>query len=215
MGSFIDITGQTFGRLYVVKQVEDQVAQNGRRRKMWLCKCECGNAKVINGDNLKSGYTQSCGCLQKQRAHEANTVHGDTDSRLYNVWSAIKRRCYQPYEPKYDRYGGRGIKMCDEWRDDYSAFMKWAIENGYDSNAERGECTIDRIDNNADYCPENCRWVSMTVQANNRESNHCISYNGETHTIAEWAEKANMPYARLAQRITRYGYSIEKALDMA
>lgn len=182
---------------------------------MWLCRCECGNEKVVYGDNLRYGYTQSCGCLQKERASEANTKHHDVDSRLYNVWSAIKRRCYQEYEPKYDRYGGRGIKMCDQWRDDYGAFMEWALENGYDYNAERGACTIDRIDNDGDYCPENCRWVSMKVQANNRGCNHKITYKGETHTIAEWSELLGVPYERLQQRINRYGYNVEEAFEIA
>lgn len=208
----IDLTGKQFGRLTVIGRAEDQVAPNGRRRVMWVCKCECGNVKVVNGDNLKGGKTLSCGCLHKEIARDNMITHGDTDSRLYGVWCAIKRRCCKSYEPRYDRYGGRGIKMCDEWLNDYSAFKEWALASGYRPDAERGECTIDRIDNDGDYSPSNCRWVSMREQANNKSTNRHITFRGETHTVAEWAEILGIPYERLYQRLTRCGYDVETAI---
>ena len=212
MGAFNDLTNQTFGRLTVIKRAKDQISPAGKHRVMWTCRCECGRTKDVNADNLKSGKTLSCGCLQKQRAKECIMKHGDTDSRLYAIWCAIKRRCYRDYDPHYARYGGRGIKMCEEWRESYAAFMEWALANGYRYDAKRGECTLDRIDNDGDYTPENCRWVSHKIQSNNKSTNHLITLNGETHTIAEWAEIFGMRYCKLYQRLYKYGYDIGKAV---
>ena len=212
MAEFIDMIGKRFGSLTVVEQTEDQISESGRHRKMWICECDCGNRKAVNGDNLRGGKTLSCGCLQRQIASECNTKHGDADSRLYNIWCAIKRRCYKTYDPKYGRYGGRGIKMCAEWLCDYSAFMDWALKNGYRDDAKRGECTLDRINNDGDYTPDNCRWVTIKAQANNRSTNRHIKYKGETHTIAELAEMLDIPYERLYQRIYRYGYDLDTAI---
>ncbi len=161
---------------------------------------------------LDKGISAILWVLQKERASKANKTHGKADSRLYNIWCAIKRRCCNSNVPEYRLYGGRGISICDEWKGNYVAFEKWAINNGYDENAPRGECTIDRINNDGNYCPENCRWVSQQEQMNNVDYDHRIEYNGETHTIAEWARIYDMPYARLAQRINRYGYDFETAI---
>lgn len=210
--TFIDLTGKQFGRLTVIERAEDQVSPSGRHRAMWLCKCECGNTKVINGENLKGGKTLSCGCLHRQRAREAMLKHGDTDSRLYNVWSAIKRRCYKQDDPAYSWYGGRGVKMCEEWRNDYSAFREWALESGYRYDAKRGECTLDRVDNDGDYTPSNCRWVSMKEQANNKSTNHYIAFGDVTHTIAEWAEILDMPYSKLRKQLADCDFDIEKVI---
>lgn len=212
MGKFKDLTGMRFGRLTALELVDDYVAPNGRRRKQYRCVCDCGNEKIVLGENLSAGYTLSCGCLQKERALEANKVHGDTDSRLYGIWCAMKRRCYRPYEPKYSNYGGRGIVMCEEWKNNYEAFRTWAMTHGYDPLAERGECTIDRIDVNGNYCPENCRWVNMQVQMNNLRTNRRIEYNNETHTMAEWARFLDLPYAKLQSKLKKYDYNMEKAL---
>lgn len=211
MGRFKDLTGMRFGRLTVVELVDDYVSPKGKHRKQYKCLCDCGTEKVIIGENLSRGLTLSCGCLQKERGAEANRTHGDTDSRLYNVWCAMKRRCLNPNVPEYPLYGGRGIKICDEWME-YPNFYNWSYETGYDPNAPRGQCTLDRIDVNKGYCPENCRWVTQQEQMNNVRYNHYETYNGETHTIAEWARIYNIPYYRLEQRLTRYGYNIEQAL---
>ena len=211
MGTFKNLTGMRFGRLTVLGLSDDYVAPNGKHRKQYKCLCDCGSEKVIIGENLSRGLTLSCGCLQKERASQSNTKHGETDSRLYNIWCAMKRRCLNPNVPEYLLYGGRGISICDAWMD-YSNFSNWANNTGYDSNAKRGQCTIDRIDVDGDYCPENCRWVTQQEQMNNVRYNHYVTYNGETHTIAEWARLYNMPYAKLSQRLNRYGYDIEKAL---
>jgi len=207
-----DLTGMKFGRLTVLCRAEDRVYKDGRKRIAWNCRCDCGNTKEVLGENLKSGYTKSCGCLQKEKAAMAQLKHGEADSRLYNVWSAIKRRCFNSTVPEYHRYGGRGITMCNEWLD-YEVFSNWARANGYRDDAPRGECTIDRIDNNGDYCPDNCRWVNQQDQMNNVSYNHYVTYNGENHTVAEWSRIYNIPYTRLLQRLNRYKMTPEKALS--
>lgn len=212
MGKFKDLTGMRFGRLIVFERVEDHVSPSGKCNIQYKCLCDCGKEKIVFGTNLSRGLTNSCGCLQKERASAAKTTHGETDSHLYGVWCAIKRRCYQKYDPNYSNYGGRGIIMCDEWKNDYKTFRDWAYAHGYNPEAKRGECTLDRKDVNGNYCPENCRWITQQEQMNNVRYNHLETYNGETHTIAEWARLYNMSYSKLSQRLNRYGYDIEKAL---
>lgn len=213
MGKAVDLTGQKFGRLTVVSQAESVYRKNGKPRRRWNCICDCGTERTIYGESLTRGLTLSCGCLQKERASECITTHGETDSRLYGVWCAMKRRCYNPNVPEYHRYGGRGIVICDTWREDYMAFSRWARESGYDESACRGECTLDRIDNDGPYSPDNCRWVTQSEQMNNVSYNRILEYNGEVHTVAEWAKIYDMPYGKLLQRLNRYGYSIQQALN--
>ena len=208
-------SGDRFGRLVVIERAPDYVTESGKKYPRYLCKCDCGNMKVIDKRNLYKGLTLSCGCLHKERTSAANSTHRDTDSRLYNVWSAIKRRCYNPTVPEYSRYGARGIDMCQEWKNDYGSFMKWAIENGYDKDAPRGQCTIDRIDNDKGYSPENCRWIPISVQMNNVSTNHNIEYDGETHSIADWARKLGMDYKELYKRLSKNDFNLEKILQTA
>lgn len=212
MGNFKNLTGMRFGNITVLGLTDDYIGPTGKHRKQYNCLCDCGNRKTIIGENLTRGLTLSCGCLQRKRASEVNTTHGDTNSKLYNVWCAMKSRCYNCATSEYKNYGGRGIKICGDWLT-YSIFRSWAMDNGYNPNAKRGECTLDRKDVNGDYCPENCRWVSQQEQMNNVRYNHYETYNGETHTIAEWARLYNMPYAKLEQRLTRYNFDIETALN--
>lgn len=174
-----DLTGQKFGKITPIKPLD----KRKNKKVVWLCKCDCGNECEIAGTNLTSGNTRSCGCIAKP--------HGMFGTRIYNVWHAMKERCYVPTQISYPNYGGRGIKVCDEWLD-FIPFMNWAYENGYDENSKRGECTLDRIDPNKDYCPENCRWVPYSVQANNKTDNVYLEYQGITDTLSNHARRVGL-----------------------
>lgn len=157
-----DFIGLRFGRLLVMEK-----ATIPDRTDMWLCKCDCGCEKVIHGVDLRRGHTQSCGCLHKDVTSTANKKHGYTVGykveRLYRIWSNMKSRCYNPRVKAFERYGGRGITVCNEWLHDYPAFRAWAYNSGYQENL-----SIDRIDNDKGYYPQNCRWSTITQQNNNR-----------------------------------------------
>lgn len=214
MGKALDLTDRQFDRLRVIRQAESLRRPNGKLRRRWLCQCECGNLITVLGENLISGNTKSCGCYHRDLMREKLRTHGDTDARLYNIWCAIKRRCFNPSVPEYARYGGRGISMCSVWAESYEAFKAWAMQTGYDPNAPRGACTIDRIDNDGNYEPENCRWVSQREQMNNVSYNRHITYHDETHTVAEWSRLTGIPYATLLQRLTRYSMDVERAFSI-
>lgn len=140
------------------------------------------------------------------------SIHHMTNTRLFNVWQNIKRRCYTKTNPSYKYYGACGIKVCKEWKENFMSFYIWAISNGYDENAPKGICTLDRINVNGDYEPNNCRWVSMKVQNLNRKANRIIDYRNESYTLVEWAEKLNINYSTLLYRFRR-GWSVEKAFN--
>lgn len=192
-----DKSGQRFGYLTVLERVPDI---NGETA--WLCQCICGNTKVVKRRNLTRGYTKSCGC----RAFESKKTHGMRGTRLYGIWSRMKRRCLNPKDDHYRNYGARGIGICIEWLA-FEPFKDWALSNGYEENL-----TIDRIDVNGNYCPENCRWVDIKTQENNKRNNHLIEYDGQTHNLTEWAELIGIERHVLYQRL-RKGWSIEKALS--
>ena len=167
-----DLTGQRFNRLVVL----EHIVKDDKEHTYWRCLCDCGNETIARSDALKSGAKQSCGCFHKEIMPDIlrNVVdtriktHGKTKTRLYGVWNSMCSRCYVVTNSAYKNYGGRGIKVCDEWRNNFQAFSDWAMENGYDPNAPKGVCTIDRIDYNKDYSPDNCRFVDMKMQVFNR-----------------------------------------------
>ena len=204
MGAFIDLTGQRFGKLTVIKRDNDYVSPKGYVALNWLCQCECGQRVVVRGCNLKSGASQSCGC--ERIIHPNRLIHGDAHIRLHNIWSGMKKRCTNPNDSSYSIYGARGIHVCDEWNS-YETFRDWAYKNGYNDSL-----SIDRIDMNGNYEPNNCRWVNSSVQANNKRSNHVLKYNDQSHTIAEWSRITGISYGRIKDRINKCGWDVERAL---
>ena len=155
-----DLTGKRFGRLTVLEFVP-----NDKPHSYWKCQCDCGNITAIKGKNLKSGNSASCGCLRSQMISRRMARHGFRTTRIYRIHADMKARCYNKKHRQYDDYGGRGIKICSEWNNDFQSFYDWAMANGYDDTL-----TIDRIDVNGNYEPSNCRWVDIYVQANNKRT---------------------------------------------
>ena len=168
MSALKDLTGMRFGRLLVISRAENRDCGLAQ----WLCRCDCGRELIVRGSTLRNGASKSCGCLKRDRTTERNYRHGSSKRnahlRLYNVWCGMKQRCLDPEHISYKYYGGRGITICDEWKDSFPAFRDWALANGYDENAPRGVCTLDRINVDGSYGPDNCRWVSMAIQADNK-----------------------------------------------
>lgn len=207
MGKFKDLTGQRFGRLVAISAEKDADG----RRYIWYCKCDCGNYIKAQSASLTTGVKQSCGCLRKEQLSERNKVHGHADERLYGVWKGMKSRCYNPHHRSYPKYGGRGISVCDEWRNDYMRFREWAYANGYKEDADTQQCSLDRIDVNGNYEPSNCRWADAFTQANNSRRNLHYTFNGETKTISEWSVSTGIPRKTLTDRL-KAGWSIERTL---
>lgn len=204
--SLKDISGSKFGRLTVIEfSHKDKYGHS-----YWTCRCECGNTKTIYGVSLICGDTKSCGCLRKSLLSERNTktktIHGESRVRLYNIWINIIQRTTNKNTQCYCNYGRRGITVCNEWLD-YINFRDWALANGYSDNL-----TIDRTDNNGNYEPNNCRWVTPKEQANNKRNNRLIEHKGEVKTIAQWSELYDIPYNILNNRLYR-GWGIERALN--
>ena len=163
MSTAKDLTREQFGKWTVLKRS----GTNREGRATWLCQCECGTIREVVGKSLISNISKSCGCTRKEAAALAssakNTKHGMKNTRLYTIWHSMKGRTLYPSTHSYEIYGGKGIRVCKKWKDDFLSFANWAVENGYNDTL-----TLDRIDNDKDYCPENCRWVTWKQQANNR-----------------------------------------------
>ena len=184
-----DLDGRRFGRLVVVGF--DHTGSYGE--SYWSCICDCGNSHIVSRRHLLNGHSTSCGCWNK----ESHTTHGMKHTSLYTIWVDMKQRCRNPKHVYYDRYGGNDIDICAEW-EQFEGFRDWAFDSGY-----RPGLTIDRINNDLGYYPENCRWSDWYTQANNRRNNRHITYNGVTHTIAEWARILGVPDQLLRGRINR------------
>jgi len=193
-----DVSGQKFGLLTAVEPCGRDKFGNVK----WLCKCDCGNETTAVLGTLVHGSKKSCGCLFKRYYTE--------NKRLYNVWRGMINRCENENTSSYHLYGKRGIKVCDEWHV-FKSFLDWSMNNGYDQNAPRGKCTLDRIDVNGDYCPENCRWVDMKTQGKNFRKNHRYNINGEELLLEEAANKYGISKHTIKSRL-RYGWDVERAV---
>lgn len=191
-----DMKGQRFGRLVAIEHVG--FASNCVT--LWRCKCDCGNETIVRQGNLNSGTTRSCGCLDIDRTKEANTTHGQSHTRIFNIWSKIKERCYNPKRPAYKNYGGKGVVMCDEWRNDFQTFYNWAMTNGY-----QDDLTIDRINSNGNYEPLNCRWLALSENVRLRNATAFIAIGELSLTIHDWAIRLNMDPATLMSRYKELG----------
>lgn len=195
-----DLTGKKFGNLTVIEK-------SGRknRNNLWLCRCECGNEVQCYQYNLERGSSTSCGCLRSFYAKKTRKCHGESTGQFYKKWSSIKTRCYNKNTPSYKNYGGRGIKMCDEWLD-FLNFKKWAYENGYSDGL-----TLERIDVNGNYEPSNCKWIPMEEQAINKRNNTFIEYGGKKQTLSQWSRELSISKEVLSYR-HRAGWSDEDCL---
>jgi hypothetical protein len=198
-----NITGQLFGRITVLSFRDIH-----KRRTRWYCVCSCGEKLTCSGSALKTGNTRSCGCLKRDTTIERNitqsTTHGMTATSIYNVWASMKRRCCRPSSQDYKNYGGRGITVCERWLE---------FENFYEDMGDRpsNQYSIERIDNDGDYCLDNCKWILTSNQAKNRRTNRRLSYNGETRIVVDWARHLNMNVHTIYSRLNR-GWSIADTL---
>ena len=199
MSRRIDLTGQRFGKL-LVESIAPKRKSGNQYVTMWNCVCDCGNKTVVRSGDLRNGKTITCG---NKRIHSHRATHGMRGTRIYNIWVCMKTRCNNISD---DRYGGRGISVCEEWKDDFQSFYDWSILNGYEDNL-----TIERKDVNGNYCPENCCWIPLAEQGLNKRNNVFIEINGEIKTLSEWSKEYNIPKETLRYRVKK-GMSENKLL---
>lgn len=200
-----NIAGQRFGKLTVIEKANRPNKPKSENHVWWKCLCDCGNVHIVRGSNLIRGNVQSCGCLIK----ETNTKHGMRHTPIYNRWLYIKARCFYPKNPKYKNYGARGITMCDSWRNSFEEFYNYVSKLPH--FGEKGY-TLNRIDNDGNYEPNNVEWADDIAQSNNKRNNHLMTYNGKTQTIAQWARELGINKHTLQNRILTCKWSVERAL---
>lgn len=202
--SFIDLTGKEFGRLSVIK--EDVRLIN--KPSKWACECSCGSIVIVLGHLLRSGKTKSCGCLSRELASSRSKTHGLSKSSTYKSWSGAKDRVLRPGNPKYPSYGGRGIKMCQRWLNSFENFLADMGEKPSSAHS------IERINNDGDYCPENCKWATNVEQSANRRSASIITANGKTQSLSEWAKETGIHRVTIFRRL-QLGWSPDVAVSRA
>jgi hypothetical protein len=205
-------SGQKFGKLTVVSFHHKKERVYGNKKRTfcyYLCKCDCGNETIVAKDFLirKKNPTKSCGCVSKNFLRSLTTTHGKSNTRLFRIWAHIKDRCFNVNNDAYKNYGARGIIICSEWKNNFMSFYDWAIANGYNE-----VLTIDRKNNNGNYEPSNCRWISVKGQHRNTRRNTFLCYNGEKKCVSEWAEILGISKETLYSRIKR-GWPIERILS--
>lgn len=204
-----DLTNKKYGMLTVLKRADNHGSQT-----YWECKCDCGNVVIVKACRLKNGSKTNCGCIARKAGYHKsgipkNKTHGMTNTRLYRIYRKMKLRCYSKVNPAYPNYGERGIKICDDWlgKHGFENFVKWSMENGYSENL-----SIDRMDNDKGYSPENCRWATAKEQANNTRSTVFLTYKGETKPASEWSEITGIRQDTLTMR-KRNGWTDEECIE--
>lgn len=200
----IDLTNSRFGSWIVMKF--DPVLTEAKGLTYWNCKCDCGTLRNIPSGNLRRNQTTNCGCLQKEKTRARMSTHGDSKTKLYGVWLAMRRRCYLPSCKDFPNWGGRGITVCSEWRNDFENFKKWALESGYNHGL-----TLERKDTDREYSPSNCTWATRTQQTRNRRITRRVTINGITKPLAQWAEEYGINRGTLDSRLN-YGWTGKELL---
>jgi len=192
MANIKDITGQKFGRLTAIKYI----GSNKHKNRIWECKCDCGKFSNVTVAALISNNTSSCGCLHRELASKRFGTHHGGGTPLYRTWKNMKQRCYNSKNNYYKSYGGRGIKICDEWLHDFSKFQEWSFKNNYEEGL-----SIERNDTNGNYEPDNCSWIPLKDQGLNKTTTIKIKIGNVEYSINELSQKHNIPYATLWRRI--------------
>lgn len=196
-----NLIGQKFNKLSVIQRAKNSKSGNIR----WLCKCECGKYTIVSSQNLKTGHTKSCGCLNKNATY---ITHNKSKTKLYKIWQGMKKRCFNKNEEHYKYYGERGIIVCDEWKNDFMSFYNWAINNEYKDNF-----TIERIDVNGNYEPSNCKWVTFQEQGYNKTNSKLYELNGEIKCLSQWCKLYNVDYHLVYKRLQR-GWDLKSSLTI-
>lgn len=203
--------GQKYGKLTVIG-FEKKVYRSNQQAWLWRVRCDCGSETIVRPYKLFSGKTKSCGCMKVDRCktytEKYRTIHGGRHERLYAIWHGMNERCYTRTHKDYKNYGGRGIAICDEWKDDYAVFREWAISNGYEDGL-----TIERKDYNADYCPTNCTWITIAEQTRNKRNNVRVQYDGKKWVLSELCAEKGLTYGTIYSRIFHRGWSVERAIE--
>ena len=195
------MVGKKYGRLTVISKA----GRNKHGKQLFECKCACGNKTTVERGSIRSGNTKSCGCYKQEMAIKANRTHGMTNTPLYNSWRAMQERCNNPNASNYKIYGGRGVAICSEWLE-FEPFARWAMANGFQPGL-----WIERIDNNGNYEPSNCKWATREEQSNNRRNNHMVTFRSKTMSIAQWSRVTGIRYSTLRSRFND-GWPPERAL---
>ena len=195
------LVGKKFNSLTVLEVSSNKKNDN----YLLVCKCDCGNIQTIRATRVINGITKTCGCRNKGYSYSKSNKLSCLYPTFYSIWNSMKHRCYDKSNKKYKNYGARGIKICKEWKDSFENFLNWCLNSDY----EKG-LTLDRIDVNSDYKPNNCRWANFTIQARNKTNNNLVTYNNETKCVAQWCEDLNIPYNTIRARL-RLGWTPELA----
>lgn len=205
MGVFKDLTGYKFGRLTVVG-LSPRI--RGKASKMWLCQCDCGGVTELCSTHVTQHRTLSCGCLRGERASARLKTHGQSNTRLYNIWCGMKDRCYREKNSRYKNYGGRGIVVCEQWKNSFEVFRVWAQSSGYKENL-----TIERRNNDDNYEPDNCIWIPLAMQTKNQRNRINKTLGGERINLSALCKKAGLNLTTVCDRIKKKGMSLEEALS--